>query len=317
MKIGFIFPGQGSQSAGMCKDLYDEYEEVRNVFNKVNNITGLNIEKLMFESEESVLAETKNTQICILTMSLAILKLLDKENIKSDITCGLSLGEYTSLIYGNILSFEDGIKVVQKRGEYMQNLAPIGNWKMGAILGLSDEACEEACKKVSNGFVRAVNFNCPGQVVASGDEEGIMALEEVAKEMGCKKVRVLNTSGPFHTEKLLDASNELKKELEKISFNVDNVDKNKVIKNLDGKFYNANDDFVQILANHIISPVRFSTCLKTMIDEGVDTFVEIGPGKTLSGFVKRIESENEINILNINNVESLKNSIEFLKKEGK
>ncbi len=309
MKIAFIFPGQGAQSIGMGKDLYDKYETVRDTYKKVKDITEINVAKITFEGTEEELNETKNTQICILTMSLAILELLNQNGIKAEVSSGLSLGEYTALIYSKALSFEDGVKIIKKRGEYMQNLAPQGDWLMAAILGMNEEQVEDVCKKVTKGFAVPVNFNCPGQIVISGDKKGIEEAEIIAKELGAKKVRVLKTSGPFHTEKLIDASNALRKELDKIE--IHNFE-TPVIKNLTGTEYKKEEDIKEILAKHIISPVRFSKGLDTMIEMGVDTFIEIGPGKTLSGFVKRIKTDKEINILNINNVETLQNTINFI-----
>ena len=194
----------------------------------------------------------------------------------------------------------------------MQNLLPEGDWQMAAIMGMTDEQVEEVCKKIKSGFVVPANYNSPGQVVISGDKQAILEAEEIAKGMGAKKVRVLKTAGPFHTEKLIDSANSLKKELEKIQIN---DFKTKVIKNLDGIEYTKNDDVKDILVKHIINPVRFSKTLKNMLKNGVDTFIEIGPGKTLSGFVKRTNTDNEINILNINNVKTLKETINFVKKE--
>ena len=310
MKIGFLFPGQGSQNVGMGKDLYEKFDTVKKVYDKVQELTGINVAKISFEGAEEVLNQTKYTQICILTMSLAILELLKKEDIKAEMSCGLSLGEYTSLIYSKALDYEAGIKLVQKRGEYMQNLAPKGDWAMTSILGTTEENVIEICQKVTDGFVVPVNFNTTGNTVISGEKKAIEQAESIAKEMGVKKVIRLNTSAPFHTEKLLDASNALRKELENVKINKFETP---VVKNIDGEIYKDGDDVKDILAKHIISSVKFKKSLETMIDYGIDTFVEIGPKKNLSGFVKRLGTEKEVNIFNINNVETYENVVENLK----
>lgn len=314
MKIGFLFPGQGSQTVGMGKEIYDNYEIAKNVYEKVKELTGIDVAKISFEGPEELLNETKYTQIAILTMSLAILEILKKEGIKADISAGLSLGEYAALIYSKAISFEDGVKVVKQRGKYMQELAPKGEWAMAAILGMEDEQVEEVCKRVSQGFVVPANFNCKGQVAISGEKEAVEEAQVIAKELGAKRVVPLKTSGPFHTEKLVDASNALRKELENIEIGQFETE---VVKNIDGEIYQNEDDVKDILARHIISPVKFSKIIQNMIDNGIDTFIEIGPGKALSGFVKKAETDKEITILNINNVESLENTINYIKKEGK
>ncbi len=313
MNIGFLFPGQGSQSVGMGKDLYEEYEEVKKIYSKSKEITKIDIAKISFEGPEDVLNKTKYTQLAILTNSLAILEVLKNNGIEAKVSAGLSLGEYSALIYSGALSLEDGIKTVQKRGEYMEDFVPEGEWQMAAILGLTDNQVEDVCKKVKNGFVSPANYNCTGQVAISGEKDAVLEAENIAKEMGARKVMALKTAGPFHTKKLIKSSELLRKELEKIELH---KFKSKVIKNIDGTEYKENDDVKEILAKHIISPVRFSKTLETMINEGVDTFIEIGPGKTLSGFVKRTTVDKKINILNINNVQTLKETINFI-KEGK
>jgi len=310
MKIGFLFPGQGAQAVGMGKDLYEEYEEVKKVYDKVLEITEIDIKKISFEGPEETLNETRNTQLAILTESLAILEVLKKNGINAEMSAGLSLGEYTALIEDKVFDFEDGIKIVQKRGEIMQNLTPKGNWKMAAILGLDEEEVKIACSEVKTGFVVPANFNTIGQIVISGEEGAVIEAGEIAKEKGAKKVSILNTAGPFHTEKLDKCSEELKKELQKININQKD---SKVVKNIDGKVYTKNEDVVDILSKHIMNPVRFTLDLQTMYDNGVDTFIEIGPGKTLSSFVKRMKFEKTIKIINISNLEGLKEVIKEVK----
>lgn len=312
MKIGFLFPGQGAQSVGMCKDLYDTYEEVRKVYERANDILGFDVARLTFESTEEELGKTQNTQIAILVMSLAILELLKKERISAKEVAGLSLGEYTALIYAGFMSFEEGIKLVQKRGEFMQNYVPEGEWSMAAVMGLEDEQVEEACRKAqSRGFVVPANYNCPKQVAISGEKGAVNYAMELAKEGGARKVRELKTGGPFHTEKLQEAANKLKEELEKVDINYNK--EISLIKNIDAEPYNESTDIKSNLAKHITCPVRFKESVQTMIEDGVDTFIEIGPGKVLSGFVKKIDDS--VKIMHINNVESLKQTIESLKSD--
>lgn len=313
MKIGYIFPGQGTQTVGMGKDIYEKYEEAKNVYKIIDNSLNENIEELTYEKTQEELNKTENTQITIYAMSMAILEILKNKGIKPEVAAGLSLGEYSALTTAGVISLEDGAKIVRTRGKLMQNLAPEGNWAMAAIIGLEDEKVEEACTKVKNGFVKAVNYNCPGQVVVSGEKEAVLQAMEYAKKLGARKAIELKTSGPFHTEKLKDASVELRKELEKINFKDFEIP---VIKNLNGMAYTKEDNMVEILSNHVISPVKFGKSIETMINMGVDTFIEIGPGKTLSGFVKKVckQMEKEVNVFNIENLETLESTLEALKQ---
>lgn len=310
MKLGFVFPGQGAQEVGMGKDIYEKYEKVRRLYDLAKEITGVDVAKLTFDTTEEELSQTKNTQIAILAMSLGILEILNENEIEADISCGLSLGEYTALIYSGVIGLEDGIRTVKVRGKYMQEYVPEGNWSMAAILGLEDSQVIEICKKVKNGFVVPANFNCQGQVVVSGDKEGIAQVIEIAKEAGAKRAIELKTSGPFHTEKLEKSSKELAKELEKIEINKSSK---LVIKNIDGTQYEDTDNVKEILAKHVMSPVYFSKSIEEMLKQGVDTFIEIGPGKVLSAFIRK--TNKEVKIYNINNVETLENTIKELKEE--
>lgn len=304
MKIAFMFPGQGAQTVGMGKDLYDKYEEIREVYKKASEISGKDIAELTFNSTMEELSKTENTQLAIATMSLGILKVLENNGIKPDITVGLSLGEYPALISGGYLSFEDGITLLKHRGYLMGNKVEPGNYSMAAIIGLDSKIIEEVCEEIAEKgmFISPANYNYSGQTVISGDEEAINLAIETLKEKGAKRALKLATGGPFHTTKLNKAKELYTEKLKEVNFNTE-APKAKVIKNLDGTFYNENDDMVDVLSRHIVSSVRFDKAIKTMQDYGIDTYVEIGPGKTLTGFVRK--ENKEANVVNINSVETL------------
>lgn len=311
-KVAFLFAGQGAQNVGMGKDL-QEYKEVEDVYKMAEEITGMDIRKLSFEGPEEELKQTKNTQPAIVAMELAILEVLRKKGIKADMSAGLSLGEYPALVSGGALTSEEAMSIVKKRGEYMQDLCPKGEWSMAAILGLDDTQVEDVCKKVEKGFVAPANYNYPGQVAISGDKEGIAEAIQIAKEIGAKRAVELKTSGPFHTEKLKEASSALAEFIEdkEIKMPKEAV----VIKNRDGKPYTEEDDIKKVLAEHVKNPTRMGDTIKYMLENNVRNFVEIGPGKTLSNFVTsiaRIEGIKDAKVININDKESLEKAIKEL-----
>lgn len=312
MKIAFMFPGQGAQTVGMGKDLYDKYEEIREVYKKASEISGKDIAELTFNSTMEELSKTENTQLAIATMSLGILKVLERNGVKPEITVGLSLGEYPALISGGYLSFEDGITLLKHRGYLMGNKVEPGNYSMAAIIGLDSKIIEEVCAEIAakGMFISPANYNYSGQTVISGEEEAINLAIEALKEKGAKRALKLATGGPFHTTKLNEAKELYTEKLKEVKFNTQ-APKAKVIKNLDGTFYNENDDMVDVLSRHIVSSVRFDKAIQTMQDNGIDTYVEIGPGKTLTGFVKK--ENKEANVININSVESLEAFLDSLK----
>ena len=309
MRRAFLFPGQGAQTVGMGKDIYEKYEEARKIYDEASKISGMDIKKLCFEGPEEELNKTENTQIAILVTSLAILEVLKSKGIEAEISCGLSLGEYTALIYSGIISFEDGIKLIKKRRYYMGNLIPDEEYSMAAVIGLDSKKIEEICKEIKDlgKFVVPANYNCTTQTVVSGNKEAVDIAIEKLKEAGAKRVVPLKTSGPFHTSKLEKAKEAYSKELENLEFKQGKV---RVIKNLDGTFYKENDDIKNILSNHIVNPVRFDRAIKLMQEENIEEYLEIGPGKTLTGFVRK--DNREAKTYNINSLESLEN---YLKEE--
>lgn len=308
MKTAFLFPGQGAQYIGMGKDFFDAFEEAREVYEIAEKVSGIDVKKLCFNETEENLMKTENTQIAILTTTLAILAVLDKKGIKAEMTAGLSLGEYAALIYGGYISLEDGIYLIKKRGYYMGNFLPKEEYGMAAVIGLNSETIEEICTQIREDekeFIVPVNYNCSVQTVISGTKTAITTATEKLKEAGAKRVIELKTAGPFHTEKLMKAKELYREELEKVEFKSGNGVQ--VIKNIYGLPYKKEDDMKEILANHIVSPVRFDKTIMTMKENGITNFIEIGPGKTLTGFVKK--DYPDANVYNINTLESFEKFI--------
>lgn len=306
MKTAFLFPGQGAQYPGIGKDIYEKYEEARNIYDKASKILEMDIKKLCFETSQEELSKTENTQIAIAVTSLAILEVLKKNKIQADICVGLSLGEYVALIYAGILSLEDGLKLLKMRGTYMGNSVPNEEFAMAAVIGLDSAKIEEVCENIQNNglFVSIANYNYSMQTVISGNRVAVEQATINLKELGAKKVIPLNTSGPFHTKKLEKAKQYYEKELEKVKFNKGNKT---VIKNIDGMPYKEGDNIKEILAKHIVSPVRFDRSIKFMKDSGIDRFIEVGPGKTLTGFVKKELKDDNIECFNTNTLDDLQN----------
>jgi len=307
MKIAFLFPGQGAQTVGMCKDIYDKYEEARTLYEKASEVLGIDIEKLCFSGPEEELNKTKNTQLAILVTSLAICKVLKKYGIEPDICAGLSLGEYTALIESVILSFKDGLNLVKFRGQVMEKESS-DEYMMAAIIGLDSKAIENVCNSI-DGFIVPANYNYSSQTVVTGKRDVINHAVDIFKEKGAKRVIPLNTSGPFHTEKLENASNKLKNELAKIKFYDGN---SKVLKNIDATEYDKNSDFVQILSKHMVNPVRMDKIIKKLEKENVELYVEVGPGKALGGFVKK--ELKDAKVISVNDLKSLDSLIEIVKE---
>lgn len=312
MKIAFLFPGQGSQYVGMGKDIYEKYEEARKIYDMASKILNIDMKKLCFETSIEELSKTENTQIAIAVTSLAVLEVLKKYNIEAKICTGLSLGEYVALMYAGVLEIEDGLKLLKQRGYYMGNYIPNEEFAMAAVIGLDSKKIEEECNNLQKEglFVTTANYNYSMQTVISGNKEAVELVSSKLKEIGAKRVISLNTSGPFHTKKLSKAKELYEKELEKVNFNTPNKI---VIKNLDGTPYKENDNIKEILSNHIINPVRFDKTIEYMKENEVDTFIEIGPGKALTGFIKKELKDLDIQCFATDNLEGLLETIEKCK----
>lgn len=306
-KTAFLFPGQGVQTVGMAKELCENISECKAILDKSEEILDMPIKKLMFEGPEELLTATENAQPTILVASLIALKALEINGISADYTAGLSLGEYSALIYGGALSLEDGLLLVKERGRIMGSALPEGLGTMAAILKLNDEKLKELLDRAGKfGIIEGANFNCPGQVSVSGENKAVAEAVKIAKELGGLGIP-LKVSGPFHSSLLAQASEEFYNTIK--TANIGELNKI-VYSNVKGLPYDKNDDIKDLLKRHIRSSVLFEKTINHMIDSGVDTFIEVGPGKALRGFVKKINKS--ANLLNVEDIQSLDNTVNKL-----
>jgi len=284
--IAFVFPGQGSQTQGMMSDFYESFPVVKHTFDEASSALSYDIWNIITDDPQK-LSQTEFTQPALLTSSVAILRLLrENHNIKPKFLAGHSLGEYSALVAANAVSFSDAVKLVSLRGQYMQNAVSVGVGAVSAIIGLDGAAVIDVCKEAQEKqIVCAVNFNAPGQVVIAGDQQAVERANLLAKGRGAKKTMLLPVSVPVHCELMKPAAERLAVSLSGIKFQSPTIP---VVHNTDVDVHAHPDDIKSILVEQIYSPVRWSESIQLIHSEGVDTFVEIGPGKVLSGLSKRI-----------------------------
>ena len=297
-----MFPGQGAQYIGMGKEFYEKEETAREIFDMAGSVTGLDLPAICF-TENDKLSITEYTQIAMLTVEVAILKVLEEKGIHPDVAAGLSLGEYGAIVACGAMRAQEAFAVVRRRGVYMQEAVPDGG-AMAAVMGLSGGIIEEVCQSTL-GTVSIANYNCPGQIVITGEADAVKRAGDVLKEKGAKRVIPLNVSGPFHSQMLIGAGERLKKDLEKVQMNELSVP---YVANLTADYVTSPENVRELLEKQISSPVKWQQSVEKMLAEGVDTFVEIGPGKTLSSFVKKINKE--VLVLNIDKYEDLAKCLE-------
>ena len=296
-KTAFIFPGQGAQYIGMGKDFYEQIPVSKEVFELASNVSGLDVAALCFEENDKINI-TEYTQIAMLAMEVAILKAIEERGYKPDVTAGLSLGEYGAITAAGVMSAEDVFKVVRKRGIYMQEAVPEGG-AMVAVLGLDTAVIEEVCAK-TEGVISIANYNCPGQIVITGESDAAERAVQALKEAGAKRCVPLNVSGPFHSCMLEDAGEKLGQVLNQATVCDIRIP---YLSNVTADYVMDKEQVKPLLVRQVSAPVRWQQSVERMIADGVDIFVEIGPGKTLSGFMRKINKE--VKTLNIEKVEDL------------
>lgn len=300
-KTAVIFPGQGAQYVGMAKDFYDNFEDSKKVFDEADEVLDIELKKICFEENDDI-NKTEYTQPAMVAAEVAIYEHLKNAGLKADVFAGLSLGEYSALVAAGAMPLEDGIKTVRRRGILMQNEVPLGMGGMAAVIAMDADKIAEICENTP-GKVQIANYNCPGQIVISGEAEAVKAASAALAEAGAKRVIPLNVSGPFHSQMLVPAGEKLYDFLQDI----------KIANDFAPYYCNADAEEItdaakvkELLKRQVYSSVRWQQTIENMIADGVDTFIEVGPGKTLTGFMKKINREvKSINIATVDDLAKL------------
>lgn len=301
-KIAFIYPGQGAQVCGMGKDFYEQTEIGKQVYDLASELLGFSVPDLCF-TENDRLDITEYTQAAMVTTSIAMTKVLESKGVKPDVTAGLSLGEYCALYAAGVMSEADAITTVRERGILMQEAVPAGQGGMAAILAMEAKTIEEVIADIAD--VQIANYNCPGQIVISGKKEAVETACEKLKEAGAKRTIMLNVSGPFHSGMLVGAGDKLGEVLEGVTINTPVIP---YVANVTAAYVTDKAEVKPLLTKQVSSSVKWQQSVETMLADGVDTFIEIGPGKTLAGFIKKIDRT--VKVLNIEKLEDVDKAVE-------
>lgn len=306
-----MFPGQGSQTVGMGNELYEEYDEIKQLYETANEVLNKDLQQIMFEGPQEVLTETENTQPALLLSSTAVYTLLQKENITPTMVVGHSLGEYSALVAAGALTVEEALPLVQTRGRLMEKAYPKGKGTMAAVLGMEEAEITNVLEQLDTEVVDIANLNCPGQIVISGSKEGVDEASELLKEAGARRVLPLNVSGPFHSRLMKQANEEFQKHLDETTIQDANIP---VYANVTAEAVQNQAEVKQLLIEQLYSPVRFEQSIRNMIDEGVDAFVEVGTGSVLSGLVRKIDRKTKT--FAIQDVKSLEKFLTWYKEDA-
>ncbi len=311
MKTAFVFPGQGSQYVGMGKDLWENFDDVKTLYEEASSALGYDVRALSFEGPQEELNKTFRTQPCLLTASIAAHRVLTLKGIAPHVVAGHSLGEYSALVAAGVIPFKEAIMLTEKRGEFMQEAVPEGKGLMAAIIGLDRARMDEICLSVESGFVSPANYNCPGQIVIAGEKAGVEEAMKLAKEAGAKRALPLAVSAPSHCPLMIEASNRLEVLLGTIKLSDPVMP---LVNNADAIFLVSAEKIKVSLIKQLNSPLLWEDSISNIVNKGISTFIEVGPGKVLSGLIKRIEPGAKI--FNVEDMKSLDKSLEQLKTEG-